>query len=127
MSPYPREIRDRMEAIPLTETKRRILEAFKIFLNDFIGGIPTEMVTARTPSYSMYKCRKSFFKNIGTSAKDLITQKLIVNPEAVERCQGFITFYETTIQKKDDTNRVTIEDIKVADDFLTYMINELPK
>src|SRR5574340_891293 len=128
MSDYGKELLEKIEAASQMETKSRTLEYFRIFLHDHIGGTPPpELVTAKTPKYSLYKCRQSFFLNIARYANELLSQSIVSDPATVKRIEKFLAFYRDVIANKAYTNRVTEDDIKIADDFLTYMINELSK
>lgn len=127
MSDYGPELMAKMEAAEQMETKQRILGYYQIFRHDYIGGTPEPLVTAKTPRYSIYKCRKSFFLTILRYANQLVSEGIITSQEAATKCAEFKNFYETAIQKKSNTDRITLEDIQKADNFLDYSINQLSK
>lgn len=90
-----------------------------------IDEIPSEIVKTSDPKYHLYKCRKSYFGVMFHLASHLLDSGFLTDELVKSKIKEYLFFVKTVMVKKNNTNRITAEDIKVADDFRDFMIEYL--
>ena len=106
------------------EKEEQLIKSLQVLSEyyEFTNEIPQQLVTALDWKY---KCRKNRF----SAVKDRlgIIAYLVGShyPDLVQAIQDFEKFAESTISKKDDTNRITETDIQTADSVILSVLNTL--